>query len=173
MYYHNILHNDMMNGPGLRAVLFVSGCEHHCKGCQNPQTWEPTSGIPFDSTAKLELFNLLDKDYISGITISGGDPLATYNLKDVSELVEEIRKIWNNRKSIWIYTGYTYDNLKILEKRNSYLQSILNLIDGLVDGEYIEELRDVSLPWVGSSNQIVHTTDLPYVQNNPDIINKN
>lgn len=164
MFYHNILHNDMMNGPGLRVVLFVSGCEHHCKGCQNPQTWDPESGIPFDDMAEAEIFDQLSKDYIHGITFSGGDPLAPYNVRTISDLISKIRNSFGNKKSIWVYTGYTYDELLKSINSNSDIKNILNLIDGLVDGEYIKELRDVTLPWVGSSNQIVHTTTLPYVQ---------
>lgn len=79
MRYHNITKDDMLNGDGLRVVLWVAGCGHHCKGCQNPITWDPNGGIPFDDAAKAEIFEQLDKDYISGITFSGGDPLHEAN----------------------------------------------------------------------------------------------
>ena len=91
MRYHNITKDDMLNGDGLRAVLWLAGCEHHCKGCQNPITWDPKGGIEFDEGAKAELFELLEKDYISGITFSGGDPLAPYNAPEVGKLIEEIK----------------------------------------------------------------------------------
>lgn len=157
--YHNITHDDMNNGDGLRVVLWLSGCSHHCFNCQNHQTWDPDSGILFDESAKQEIFNELSKDYISGITLSGGDPLHENNLSDVLSLVEEIRNLFPN-KTIWLYTGYTWEDLidfpldkewedKILRK------SIVELCDVLVDGEYIDEQRDVTLKWRGSSNQRV------------------
>lgn len=135
----------MNNGDGLRAVLFVSGCTHHCKGCQNPQTWGLDSGIPFDNDAKQELFDELAKDYISGLTLSGGDPLHPSNRDEITALCKEVKAKFN--KSIWVYTGYTYNQVKDLE--------VMKYIDVLCDGLYIEKLRDISLKWVGSSNQKV------------------
>lgn len=106
----------MMNGSGLRVVLWLSGCSHKCKGCQNPQTWDANSGIPFDKSAKEELFRELDKDYISGLTLTGGDPLFESNLDGVLDLVTEVNKRYNTtpneirlsspQKNIWLYTGY-------------------------------------------------------------------
>lgn len=106
----------MMNGSGLRVVLWLSGCSHKCKGCQNPQTWDANSGIPFDESAKEELFRELDKDYISGLTLTGGDPLYESNLDGVLDLVTEVNDRYNTshnefrlsspQKSIWLYTGY-------------------------------------------------------------------
>ena len=95
----------MNNGDGLRVVLWLSGCSHGCYKCQNPQTWNPNSGIPFDESAKQEIFNELSKDYISGITLTGGDPLYESNLSDVLSLVKEIRHSFPE-KNIWLYTGY-------------------------------------------------------------------
>ena len=167
MNYHNITKDDMSNGNGLRVVLWVAGCEHHCKGCQNPVTWDPNDGIPFDDDAKKEIFDQLDKDYIKGITFSGGDPLATYNYPAVAELCREIRKKYPN-KDIWIYTGYAYDLLKdttIVKEE---------LADVIVDGEYVEELRDVNLHWIGSSNQKiinVHTGE-EYIKQERSVISK-
>lgn len=160
MNYHNITHDDMNNGDGLRAVLWLSGCYHHCKNCQNPQTWNPNSGIPFDASAKQELFNELSKDYISGITFTGGDPLHKNNLKEVYNLILEIKKKFPT-KTIWLYTGYTFDQCILepamisgndlkLKRRN-----IVEICDVLVDGEYIEEQRDITLKWRGSKNQRV------------------
>ena len=91
MKYHDITHDDMMNGTGLRVCLWCSGCDHHCKNCQNPITWNPNDGIQFDESAKMEIFDELSKDYIAGITFTGGDPLHQKNLKDVSDLVSELR----------------------------------------------------------------------------------
>ena len=90
MNYHNILHDDMRNGEGLRVTLFVSGCNHKCEQCQNPQTWNPNSGIEFDEDAKQEIFEQLNHDYIDGITLSGGDPLYESNLNDIYHLLCEV-----------------------------------------------------------------------------------
>ena len=108
MNYHDIKHDDMNNGPGLRVTLFVSGCDHHCKNCQNPETWNTESGIPIDRAAVNEIFDQLDKDYISGITFSGGDPLNENNRFVVCDLIKRIRSKYKDAKSIWIYTGYTW-----------------------------------------------------------------
>ena len=104
----------MLNGDGLRVVLWVSGCDHCCRDCHNPVTWDPNGGLPFDEEAKAELFEALDRDYISGITFSGGDPLYFGNRMDVTELAGEIRERFPG-KTIWLYTGYTYEEIKDLE----------------------------------------------------------
>lgn len=142
----------MTNGDGIRAVLFVSGCTHGCKGCQNPITWDKDSGLKFDEGAKEELFNELRKDYVSGVTISGGDPLAIYNRNDVMELIRELKDRFPD-KTIWVYTGYEYDDL--LNETPLFANDLLNSIDVLVDGPYIEELRSVDNPWAGSLNQTI------------------
>ena len=144
MNYHNIKKDDMLNGDGLRVVLWVAGCNHHCQGCQNPQTWDINSGIPFDNTAKLELFAELDKEYIDGITLSGGDPLHPQNLQSTTKLLKEIKEKYPN-KTVWIYTGYTYEQVQEKE--------LLKYIDVLVDGPYIKSRRDLNLEYRGSSNQ--------------------
>lgn len=148
MRYHNITKDDMLNGDGLRAVLWLAGCEHHCPGCQNPITWDPEGGIEFDEAAKVELFDILGRDYISGITFSGGDPLASFNAPEVEKLIDEIKEKFPG-KTIWIYTGYMWEELLWL------YPSILRKIDVLVDGKYVDYLRDTSLKWVGSANQRV------------------
>ena len=152
MNYHNITHDDMLNGDGLRVVLWVSGCEHKCYGCQNPQTHALSSGIPFDEDAEQELFDELKKDYISGITFSGGDPLHTKNRQEVSRLVGKVKSSFPN-KTIWIYTGYTFENL--LSMNDSVVNAILQNIDVLVDGKFYMKLKDINAPWVGSTNQKV------------------
>lgn len=148
MNYHNITKEDMNNGDGLRTVLWVAGCEHHCKECQNPVTWDPCGGIPFDDDAMKELMESIDHDYISGITFSGGDPLATYNRECVLEIIKKIRKNFP-KKSIWVYSGYTFNQLL------KDAEEILKNIDVLVDGQYHCNERDVSLKWRGSTNQNV------------------
>lgn len=146
MRYHNISKDDILNGNGLRVVLWVSGCSHGCKGCQNPVTWNPDDGILFDDAAKKEIFEQLDKDYIDGVTFSGGDPLHYRNRYEVFELCKEIRQKYPS-KTIWLYTGYLYEQIKDW--------NILKYVDVLCDGEFVEELKDSKLHWVGSSNQRV------------------
>lgn len=162
MNYHNITYPDMNNGDGLRVVLWLSGCSHYCKGCQNPQTWNTNSGIPFDKTAKEELFRELEKDYISGVTFSGGDPLHINNIEEVMEIILEIKNKFPN-KTIWLYTGYNWEDCvmqagEIVHSHNGdrfRRQCIVEECDVLVDGFYDEKKRDVSLKWRGSSNQRV------------------
>jgi len=146
MYYHDITKDDMKNGEGLRVVLWVSGCNHKCEGCQNPITWNPNDGVLFDEAAKAELYAQLEKTYISGITFSGGDPLYDANREEVTALVKEIAERFPE-KTIWLYTGYYYEEVKHLE--------IMKYIDVLVDGPYEQEKRDDKLHWCGSSNQHV------------------
>lgn len=146
MRYHNITKDDMLNGDGLRVVLWVSGCAHCCKDCQNPITWDANSGLLFDDAAKQEIFEQLDKDYISGITFSGGDPLHVKNVLDVTELAAEIKEKYPN-KTIWLYTGSLWEELE--------REKILSYVDVLVDGEFEVDKKDVSLRWKGSSNQRV------------------
>ncbi|MBD5403067.1 anaerobic ribonucleoside-triphosphate reductase activating protein [bacterium] len=144
MRYHNITKDDMLNGDGLRVVLWVAGCTHKCKKCQNPETWDINSGIPFDSSAKEELFDALSQDYVSGITFSGGDPLHPSNRDDVLLLAKEIKEKFPT-KTIWLYTGFLWEEI--------FQISNIEQLDVLVDGEFLEELKDINLPWVGSSNQ--------------------
>ena len=166
MNYHNITHDDQNNGDGLRVVLWVAGCSHGCSECQNPQTWNPKSGIEFDEPARNEIFEELEKPYISGITLSGGDPLFYKNLNVIFDLVSDIKKNFPN-KTIWLYTGYTFDEIKenyelykwtpFAYQAEEWLTrwEILEQCDVLVDGSYIKEQRDITLKWRGSSNQQV------------------
>ncbi len=149
MNYHNITKDDMKNGDGLRVVLWVAGCSHHCPNCQNPVTWDPDDGILFDKNARKELLDIISQDYISGITFSGGDPLFESNREEVYELIEYIKSVYPN-KTVWLYTGYTFNDLKKFVPIG-----ILNKIDVIIDGPYIEKFRDTSLKWRGSSNQRV------------------
>ena len=146
MRYHNITKDDMLNGDGLRVVLWVAGCSHCCEGCQNPSTWDANGGIPFDDDAKEELFCELRKPYISGVTFSGGDPMFCNNYQDIKALAAEIKEKFPN-KNIWMYTGEVWENL--------YEDPIIKLIDVLVDGEFHIEERDALLLWKGSANQRV------------------
>ena len=170
MNYHNITKTDLKNGDGLRVVLWVAGCNHRCKDCQNPETWDSCGGLHFDDLAKQEIFDELDKDYISGITFRGGDPLYENNLDEVLKLVQQIR-ISFPEKTIWLYTGFRWNyimhyqpvetddfdyieesyNDGLMEKR----KQIISLCNVIVDGEYIDEQRDITLKWRGSKNQHV------------------
>ena len=164
----------MLNGDGLRVVLWLSGCSHNCYKCQNPQTHDPNSGILFDEKAEEELFRELSKDYISGLTLTGGDPLHENNLDGVLKIVNKFR-LSLPQKTIWLYTGYRYE--EIVNEHSKWLDSITdetsicNLseedfilwqrytivknVDVLVDGRYVDKLRDATLKWKGSSNQRV------------------
>lgn len=146
MRYHNITTDDMLNGDGLRTVLWVAGCEHRCKGCHNPITWDIDGGIPFDEEAETELFEKLAPDYISGITFSGGDPLHPQNRGEVTRLCKKVRELFPE-KDIWIYTGYRFEEIRELE--------LVPLVDVIVDGEFVDTLFDAKLHWKGSANQRV------------------
>lgn len=146
MRYHNITKDDMLNGEGLRVVLWLAGCEHACPECHNPITWDENGGLPFDDGAKAELFDELQKDYLSGITLSGGDPLYPKNINDVSSLCRNIAERFP-RKTIWMYTGYLYEHVK------SY--AVMQYVDVLIDGPFIAAQKNVSLHWRGSANQRV------------------
>ncbi len=146
MRYHNITKDDMLNGDGLRVVLWVSGCSHCCKGCHNPITWDPNGGLAFDGAAKEEIFAELAKDYISGITLSGGDPLYFGNRSDVLRFVRELKGKFPE-KTVWLYTGFVWETISGLE--------IMDYIDVLVDGEFQEGQKNTQLYWRGSANQRV------------------
>ncbi len=146
MRYHNITKDDMLNGEGLRAVLWVAGCEHGCPGCHNPITWDIEGGIPFDAAAREELLGELAKEYVSGVTFSGGDPLHPDNRREIGELAEEIRRRFPE-KTIWLYTGYSWEEICGLP--------FISWVDVVVDGEFIEEQKDNALHWKGSANQRV------------------
>lgn len=172
MNYLQITHEDVCNGDGLRVVLWLSGCSHHCYNCQNPQTWNPNSGISFDESAKQEIFTELSKDYISGITFSGGDPLHENNLDEVLKLVQEIRNSYPD-KTIWLYTGYSYSEIfrgqslcLSQEGLNNFKRrEIIKLCNIVVDGEYIDEQKDLTLRWRGSKNQRVIDVKQSLAQN--------
>lgn len=160
MNYHKIEKTSIANGEGVRVVLWVSGCSLHCKGCQNPLTWDINSGKPFDDYAKKELFDALNNSYIQGITLSGGHPLEYENLPDVYSVIMEVKERFP-QKDIWLYTGYTlsindFDTTGDIGLDNALLRNIiLSMCDVVVDGDYVEELRDIRLKWRGSKNQRV------------------
>ena len=143
MKYHNITKEDMLNGDGLRVVLWVSGCEHACEGCQNPITWDPEDGLTFDNDAEDELFEQLEKDYISGITFTGGDPLYPSNRDEITRLTEKVKENFP-QKTVWLYTGYLWEEICWLP--------VIKYVDVIVDGRFILEQLDNTLCWKGSKN---------------------
>lgn len=148
MNYHNIKTDDMLNGDGLRVTCWVSGCDLKCPKCYNPQTWDFNSGIPFTEDTMQELLYDLSKPYIKGLTLSGGHPLDPHNAPKVLEIVKRVKMVFPN-KDIWIYSGYVWEDII----KNDTLREIMRYTDVLVDGAYVDELRDISLPFRGSSNQ--------------------
>lgn len=146
MRYHNITTDDMLNGDGLRTVLWVAGCIHRCQGCHNPITWDVEGGLPFDEAAEQELFCKLGKEHISGITFSGGDPLHPNNEEEVTRLAKKVRAQYPD-KTIWLYTGYLWEDISDRE--------IVRYIDVCVDGRFEKSLFDAKLHWKGSANQRV------------------
>ena len=160
MRYHNITSDDMLNGDGLRVVLWVAGCNHCCKNCQNPLTWDPDGGLLFDKEAKAEIFEQLDKSYISGITFSGGDPLHPANRMDVRELMAEIKEKYP-QKTIWLYTGDSWEDIR--------QYPLMKYVDVLVDGEFHQEEKDTKLLWKGSANQRVIDVKRTLAQADPSV----
>lgn len=150
----------MLNGDGLRVVLWVAGCSHCCKECQNPITWDPNGGLLFDEAAKQEIFEQLEKPYISGITLSGGDPLHSANRLDVRNLIEEIKTKFPD-KTVWMYTGDSWEHI--------LHYPVMKHVDVLVDGEFIVEQKDVKLLWKGSKNQRVIDVQKTLAQTDPTI----
>ena len=146
MRYHNITKDDMLNGDGLRVVLWVAGCSHCLQRMPESHYLGSNGGLPFTEAEENEIFAELDKDYISGITFSGGDPLHPSNISAVTALARKIRQKYP-QKTIWLYTGALW--------RKSSAREIVNYLDVCVDGEFVAEKKDVTLQWKGSSNQRV------------------
>jgi anaerobic ribonucleoside-triphosphate reductase activating protein len=150
--YFKIDKCSISNGDGIRTVLWLSGCSHDCEGCHNPETHDVSNGKFFDDNAKEELFNILSKPYVDGITFSGGDPLYFLNIREVFKLSSEIREKFPN-KTQWLYTGYTWEQIIEMSYENSLIEELINSLDVIVDGRFVKKLRDVSLQFRGSSNQ--------------------
>ena len=144
MNYHGITLTSFCNGEGMRTVLWVAGCEHHCRGCQNPDTWASDSGMVFGKEAKETIFKALNRTWSDGLTLSGGDPLHPDNRAEITSLAREVKNRFPD-KTIWLYTGYTYENVKDLE--------IMKYIDVVVDGQFVEDLADENYKYAGSTNQ--------------------
>ena len=153
MNYSVIKPCDIANGPGCRVVLFVSGCTHHCKACFQPETWDFGYGQPFTQATTEEILRLLAPAYIAGLTLLGGEPFEPQNQPAVLSLVQQVRQTYP-RKSIWAFSGYTYEQLTAwtLGPR-AVTEALLGQLDVLVDGEFILALKNLNLRFRGSSNQ--------------------
>lgn len=154
MNYGTIKKYDIADGPGVRVSLFVSGCRHHCKGCFNAETWDFHYGSPYTKKTEQEILEALKPDYIAGFTVLGGEPFEPENQIELVKLLKKVRETYP-RKTIWCYTGYLYD-VDLIEGGKVYTdvtKEMLSYIDTLVDGEFIEEQKDLSLQFRGSRNQ--------------------
>ncbi len=151
MNYHQYFPIDVINGPGTRASLFVSGCEHQCRGCYNQSTWKPCSGHEFDIEMQERVLSDLKDTRIKrrGLSLSGGDPLHPANVASILELVKRVKAECPD-KDIWLWTGYLFAEL------NDAQRAIIEYIDVVVDGKFEQELADPSLVFRGSSNQVIH-----------------
>lgn len=154
MYFGEIKNCDIANGIGVRVSLFVSGCTHHCKNCFNPQTWDFSFGKEFTDETENQIIKMLEPNYITGLTVLGGEPFEPANQKCLLPFLQRVKKTYPN-KTIWIYTGYLLDEelLKESRARCEYTDGILAVTDVLVDGEFVEELKSITLLFRGSSNQ--------------------
>lgn len=155
MYYSVIKNCDIANGPGVRVVLFVSGCRHHCPGCFQPQTWDFSYGQPFTQDTVDELLRLLQPDYIAGLTLLGGEPMEPENQRELLPFVRNFKALYP-KKTVWCYSGYTWEQLTgavPCHARCEVTDELLGLLDVLVDGRFVQAEHDISLRFRGSRNQ--------------------
>ncbi len=147
MRYHKIRKMDISNGPGVRVSIFMQGCSFHCKGCFNPETHDFNGGKEFDEDTITKVLELCDKEYVVGLSILGGEPMHPNNIEATTRLAKAFKEKYPN-KTIWVWSGFLFD-------RDLKDKEVLNYIDVLVDGQYVEELSSPLLKWKGSSNQRV------------------
>ena len=154
MNYAGIKYCDIANGTGCRTVLFVSGCRNACKGCFQPQTWDFGYGEPFDEKVQEEVLKSLEPDYITGITVLGGEPFEPENQKELVPFMRKVVARYPN-KNVWAFTGYIYDKDLVAggRRHTEDTDELLSMIDVLVDGPFQEEKKDITLKFRGSSNQ--------------------
>jgi anaerobic ribonucleoside-triphosphate reductase activating protein len=154
LYYGEIKNCDIANGEGVRVTLFVSGCTNHCKNCFQPQTWDFHYGKPFTEETEAHILNLLAPDYINGLTLLGGEPFEPENQRALVPFLHRVRQRYP-QKNIWGFSGFTYDELTQdgSHPRCEVTDEMLSLLDVLVDGRFVEELKDISLRFRGSRNQ--------------------
>lgn len=154
MNYGTIKECDIADGPGVRVSLFVSGCRHHCKGCFNADTWDFNYGMPYTKETEDEIIRLLAPGYIQGLTLLGGEPFEPENQRELVKLLERVRETYPD-KDIWSYSGYIYD-VDLVEGGRAYTEvteEMLSYLDVLVDGPFVQELKDITLKFRGSKNQ--------------------
>ena len=154
MNYGEIKKYDIADGPGVRVTLFVSGCRHHCKGCFNAETWDFHYGNPYTEKTEKEILDALNHPYIAGLTLLGGEPFEPENQRELVKLLKKVREMYP-KKNIWSYSGYVYDK-DLMPGGRAYTEvtyEMLSYIDVLVDGPFVEDLKDITLQFRGSSNQ--------------------
>lgn len=157
MHYGNIKNCDIANGEGIRVTLFVSGCTHHCKNCFNPETWNFNYGNEFTNEVEEQIIKMLEPDFVNGLTLLGGEPMEPANQKALLPFLKKVREKFGDSKNIWCYSGYVYDRdlLNPSRARCEVTDELLTNIDVLVDGPFVEALKNISLKFRGSSNQRV------------------
>ena len=159
MKYNKIRKMDISNGPGVRVAIFLQGCSFHCKNCFNPDTWDFNGGEDFNDSVIDEIIQLCGKSYINGLSILGGEPMHPKNIMGTIKLAKKFKKIYPE-KNIWVWSGFLFE--QVIEKE------IFDYIDVLVDGQFVDELKDYNLNWRGSSNQRV--IDVKKTIKNKDIV---
>ena len=154
MHYGTIKDCDIANGLGVRISLFVSGCRHHCKGCFQPKTWNFRYGEPYTLETEEKILSLLQPDYIDGLTLLGGEPMEPENQRELVKLLRRVRTELP-AKNVWCYTGFRYEEELLAPSRGrcEVTDEMLSMIDVLVDGKFVLELKNISLAFRGSSNQ--------------------
>lgn len=159
MRYAQIREMDISNGLGIGVTLFTQGCPYHCKNCFNPETWDFDSGCEWTQKDEDKIIDLLKPEYIKRLTILGGEPLIERNKEPLNKLLKRVKELYKNKK-IWLYTGAEFEKIK-----DEYID-VLKYVDIVVDGKYIDELRDIKLKFRGSSNQRIIDVQKSLKQNN-------
>ena len=174
MYYGEIKNCDIANGEGVRISLFVSGCTNRCKNCFQPQTWDFCYGEPFDEDAENRILSLLSPEYINGLTVLGGEPFEPQNQRSLLPFIKRVREAYPN-KNIWAYSGFTYEEMLTTGAHPNCeaTKELLSLLDVLVDGRYVDELKDISLRFRGSSNQRVIDLAATRKSGKPELLYQN
>lgn len=169
MYYGEIKKCDIANGEGVRVSLFVSGCTHHCPRCFNQDTWDFSYGKEYTDETEQEIIEALSPDYINGLSLLGGEPFEPQNQQVLVQLLRKVREQYP-QKTIWCYSGYLFDRELLSESRArcEYTDEMLSMIDILVDGRFVEKLKDIRLVFRGSSNQRI--IDVKKSLNNGEVI---
>lgn len=153
MNYSGIINCSIVDGEGFRVALYVSGCKHYCEGCHNNATWDFNNGKKYTQDVENILFDRLNKSYIKGLTLTGGDPL--YNFEDILPLLKKFREVYGTSKDVWLYTGFTMEEID----SNDKYKEVIDLCDYVVDGRFVLSKRNTTLSFKGSDNQIIWQKD--------------